>query len=294
MPTDKAGDEDFVKGAPGRGVALVATPARWLATTSALVGAMVAALWFCLSLLHSHRTLASFLPVCAIGAALLGAMLWLTLRAEELRLGRELRTARTGTAALRSAIVGRRRQGSPLARLLSTHLGTAAILLAQKEGRDARDALGRRALLMEGGRLDALRVLVAADADRDSGSAGALEQCIRRLRATPRIGNREADLYRSHVLAKSVLERGDPACADEVLSELALSGDDEERVYATWLRVWFASVEGEEHDAGQPLSDLTDGDLRIAMLLARAHGADQLVDKLGRRLAAIAPPVEGE
>jgi hypothetical protein len=34
--------------------------------------------------------------------------------------------------------------------------------------------------------------------------------------------------------------------------------------------------------------------LRLATLLARAHGAEKLVDKLGERLAAIARPLQGE
>ena len=53
------------------------------------------------------------------------------------------------------------------------------------------------------------------------------------------IGNREADLYRMHVLVKAILEQGDADTAIDLVEKLAASTDDDERVYAAWLRVWF-------------------------------------------------------
>jgi hypothetical protein len=287
-----------------RGAPLAATGARWLAATAAVAAALVALGSACLEALHPRRPLSPFAPALAVLGVLVALLFWLTLRAEELRLGRELRIARTGTSALRAAALRRRQQGSVLSRLLSTRLGAAAILLAQGDRSDALDALGRRAPLMEGGRLDRLRAIVTADLERESGTSIGLEQCIEILRAMAPMGNREADLYRTHVLVKAILERGDPERGLAVLPELEASRDDEARVYAAWLRVWFDLDGGDgrppyERHEGSDVHDaswrsLSEGELRRAALLGRAHGADRLVEKLEARLASIAPPVEGE
>jgi hypothetical protein len=258
---------------------------------------MVGALSACLTFAHSHKPLSSFAAVLCAAAAVIALLLWFTLRAEEVRLGRELRIARTGTAALRGSLVARRRTGSVLTPLLSTPLGNAAVLLAQGDRSSAVDALAGRKLLMEGGRLDALRTVVTADLSRDSAATAALDESIRALSDAPRIGNREADLYRTHVLVKAILERGDPERALDLLPALEASPDDDEKVYAAWLRVWFDLDGGDgevavQDGAGQV--PLTEGELRLATLLARAHGAEKLVDKLGARLAAIARPPQGE
>jgi hypothetical protein len=289
-------DDDETVKPTARGVPLVATPARWLMTTALLVGAMIAALSACLTFAHSHKPLSSFAVVLSAAAAVVALLLWFTLRAEEVRLGRELRVARTGTAALRGSLVARRRTGSVLTPLLSTPLGSAAVLLAQGDRSSAVDALAGRKLLMEGGRLDALRAVVTADLNRDSATSAALDESIRTLQDAPPIGNREADLYRTHVLVKAVLERGDPERALDLAPSLDASPDEEVRVYAAWLRVWFDLDDrgGGGGGDGAGHAPLTEGDLRLATLLARAHGAEKLVDKLGERLAAIARPLQGE
>src|ERR1035438_8728063 len=156
---EQASDDSVLKPAE-RGVPLVATTARWLAVTAILAFVLVVVAEGYLTASHSPRPLSSLSPAIAAVCAAMGAILWLTLLSEELRLGRELRIARTGTAALRVGVTRRRQQGSVLTRLLSTRLGTAAVLLAQGERADALDALGRRAPLMEGGRLDRLRAMV--------------------------------------------------------------------------------------------------------------------------------------
>jgi hypothetical protein len=108
-----------------------------------------------------------------------------------------------------------------------------------------------------------------------------------------RIGSREADLYRTHVLVKALLEQGDAEGAGEVARELDASRDDEERVYVVWLRTWF-DLDVNLPAADLPWPPLSQGELRMAALLARAHGADKLVEKLQARMAAIARSVEGE
>ena len=92
---------------------------------------------------------------------------------------------------------------------------------------------------MRGGRLEALRAIVEADLERNTGTRAASTAACSSLRAAAPIGNREADLYRVHVLVKAILEQGDAETAVELASELGASPDDDERVYATWLRVWF-------------------------------------------------------
>ncbi len=106
-------------------------------------------------------------------------------------------------------------------------------------------------------------------------------------RAAP-TGNREADLYRTHVLVKALLEQGDAEGALEMYRTLEKSTDEDDLVYATWLRVWFeleaAAEEGEDWPA------LSEGQLRMAALLARTHGAEKLVEMLEARIASVAPP----
>jgi hypothetical protein len=286
------------------------------------LGAAVEAL-----LLFTHRegSAAMFAWPLGLGATVGLLLIFAMLRAEESRLARELRTARTGTPVLR-ALVARRRAELPFfARWSSSKLGTAAVLLADGDRDGALDALRTASVFMRAGRLEGLRAIVEADVERKTGTAASLERCVQRLRDAPRIGNREADLYRVHVLVKAVLEQGDAETAVELTGELAASDDDEERVYATWLRVWFeldedaptadeeevAPADGErrgpdvaegggrgpdesqsdasgERPRGGEWPALCEGDLRMAMLAARVHGAESLVSKLTRRLSAIA------
>src|SRR5579884_2000325 len=118
---------------PPRGVPLVATWTRWAASASAVAAGLVLLAEGCVLVAHSGRTLASFggwlVLACAVQAPLVLALL----RAEELRLSRELRTARTGTPALRAMVAHRRAQAPFFARSFSSGLGTAAVLLADGE-----------------------------------------------------------------------------------------------------------------------------------------------------------------
>jgi hypothetical protein len=272
---------------------LVATSARW----SVAVVVLAVALFFLgdayVTLSHSGRTIESLLPAMACTLAILAAFLWAALRAEELRLGRELRIARTGTSVLRATVTRRQKHIPSFARLVSTKLGTAAVLLADGDHGDALDACAGGSPLMRGGRLEKLRAVVEADLERSSGTSAGLDQSVERLRAMPPIGNREADLYRIHILAKALLEQGDASGALELARRLEASPDDEERLYRVWLRAWF------DLDSGPDAADgswalITEGELRMAALLARAHGADKLVEKLDARVEAIARTVEGE
>jgi hypothetical protein len=284
-------EEDVIKVAR-RGLPLVATSARWSGATAVLATALVFIAQAYLALSHAKRTLASLSPLIALVCAVAAVLLWVTLRAEELRLARELRISRSGTAVLRATVARPRQEAPSLARLLSTKLGTAAVLLADGERSDALDVLARSSPVMRGGRLESLRRIVEADVERSSGTPAGLDRCVRRLREMSRIGNREADLYRLHVLVKALLEQGDAEGALDVVKELQASGDDEERVYVPWLRTWFDLDAGPAGDPRWP--PLSQGELRLAALLARAHGADKLVEKLEARLAAIARPVEQE
>src|ERR1700730_9842559 len=92
-----------------RGVPLVATWGRWAVATALGASAFVIIVEAYLAFSHAERPLASYVLLILSACALLAALLWLLLGAEELRLARELRTARTGTSVLR-AIVTRRRK----------------------------------------------------------------------------------------------------------------------------------------------------------------------------------------
>jgi hypothetical protein len=301
------------------GVAVVATLPRWLAVCLALEVGLGAAVQGLLLFTHSAGSVSTFVWPLAVGATAGWLLVFAMLRAEESRLARELRTARTGTPVLR-ALIARRRLDLPfLARWSSSKLGTAAVLLADGDRDGALDSLKTASVFMRGGRLERLRALVEADLERNTGTSVGLERCVQRLRLVAPIGNREADLYRVHVLVKAVLEHGDGDTAVEIVDDLGASDDDDARVYATWLRVWFdldeavqdtpdgdAGARGGEAEAaahrppdaggvGQsdegseaPWPALTEGDLRMATLAARAHGAESLVSKLTLRLSAIA------
>ena len=183
------------------------------------------------------------------GATVVGSLLlFVLLRAEESRLSRELRTARAGTPVLRGLIAGRRQQMPFFARLCSTKLGMAAVLLADGDRDGARDALATASGFMRAGRLEKLRAILDADLERATGTSVGLERCVQRLRAMAPLGHREADLYRIHVLVKAVLAQGDGETGLELASELGggarAEKDDDARVYVTWLRVWF-DLDGE-------------------------------------------------
>jgi hypothetical protein len=288
------GGEEWV--APvDRGAPLVATTQRWAASALAIAAAFAAALQGSLWFMHSERTLASFSSVLALAAALEALLVFTLLRAEEARVARELRTARAGTATLRGMVVHRRQQLPFLARLLSTKLGTAAVLLADGERHAALEMLSAGSLLMRGGRLDRLRGAIEADAERAAGTPEALEHSIDQLktmRTGGGVGNREADLYVLHVLVKAILEQGEVEEAADLAEALGRSKDEEERLYLVWLRAWFDLDEAAPSPApaapAAPAVPVTEGEVRLATLLARSHGAEKLVEKLEKRVAAIA------
>jgi hypothetical protein len=273
-----------------RGAPLVATWARWALSAGALGAAFVGAVQAYIAFTHSERTLASFGWLIAVVCATEALLVFAILRAEESRLARELRTARTGTEVLRGMVARRRQQTPFLARLFATKLGAAAVLLADGDRSGALDVLATSSALMQWGRIEKLRAVVDADLERAAGTSVGLERCVQRLRATPPIGNREADLYRTHVLVKALLEQGDPEGALELIEELEPSKDEEQQLYVTWLRVWF-DLDAETDDAepqARMWPALGEGQLRLATLQARAHGAEKLVEKLEERVSAIA------
>jgi hypothetical protein len=286
------GERDVFK-PTARGASLVATPARWAGSMAIVAVAAGLLEEVFRSLTHREARLPS-VPVGVIAFGLVATLCWSTLRGEEFRLASELRTARSGTPALRAMLAGRRTAGSLFARLLQTTLGTAAVLLADGSRSEALTALGRGSPLMRGGRLERLRYVVEADLDRAAGSRANLEQCVQRLRAVQPIGNREADLYRTHVRVKALLELGDVNGSLELAHELEESRDDEERTYLVWLHVWFDFDAGGSDENDRFRRPISEGELRMAMLLARAQGADKLVNKLEDRLAAIAQQGKGE
>ncbi len=267
---------------------LVATWTRWAVCAGALGGAFVAAVEAYLVFSRSERTLASYAVPLAMGCALAALLVLALLRAEESRVTRELRTARTGTDALRGLVLRRRAQAPFFARLFSTGLGTAAVCLAEGDSAGALDAMRVGSMLMRGGRLDALAEVVDADVERCRNNSVALERCVQRLRAMAPLPNREAELYRIHVLVKALLQQGDDDGAAELVEELEkAAGDDDRRMYATWLRVWFDmdAPDGDYRTAAQPLAE---GDLRVAALVARSQGAEKLLEKIEARLSAVA------
>ena len=287
MPGDDLDRMARARRAP-RGATLVATWARWAVSAGALGAAFVGGLELLLRFTHSERSLTSLAGTIVVAWAVEGLVILALLRAEESRVTRELRTARTGTAMLRSMASRRRQQAPFLARLFAARLGTAAVLVAEGDRAGALDLMSGGSPLMRGGRLDRLRDVVDADLERATGTSVGLERCVQRLRAMEPIGHREADLYRMHVLVKALLEQGDAEGALEVAGDLEHgaqgAADEERQLYATWLRVWF-DLDTEPGDAWPALPE---GQLRMAALMARAHGAEALVKKLEERVSSIA------
>jgi hypothetical protein len=270
-----------------RGAPLVAAPLRWLAFAAGeIVGFALLGYGF-IALTHSKRTLESLALPLAIAVGITALATWAMLRAEESRLARELRTARTGTATIRGMVVSRRQKLPVVLRLFSTTLGTAAVLLADGERNLALDALAAGSPIMMGGRIQRLRAILEADAERASGTAAGLERAVNTLRAAESLGNREGDLYRTHVLVKALLEQANGELASELHASLAKSADEEERLYAVWLRTWF-ELEDEDPVARAQDED-HEGELRLALLLARSQGAAELVTRLEAKLAALSP-----
>jgi hypothetical protein len=272
-----------------RGAPLVATWTRWAVSAGALALVFCGVVEAYIRFTHVDRTLASFAWLIAVVCVTEGALVLAILRAEESRLTRELRTARTGTAVLRGLVARRRQQTPFLARLFATNLGLAAVFLADGDRDAALDVAARGSPVMKGGRLEQLREVVRNDLERATGTPAGRELCIEQLHGMDPIGNREADLYRMHVLVKALLEQGDPEMAVEVLGTLEPSRDEEHQLYVAWLRVWF-DLDAEAADYRHNWPALPVAQLRLATLLARAHGAEKLVEKLEQRVSSIARP----
>lgn len=264
-------------GAMDKGAPLVATTTRWLAFAVGEAGAIVGLGYLYVSLSHGKTTLADLAVLLGIAVVVVALVTLAVLRSEEARLARELRTARTGTPAIRTMVLDRRQRSPMLLRALSTSLGTAAVLVAEGDRSGALDALSTASPLMAGGALQRLRAVIDADVQRASGTPAGLSLCIDALRSMEPLANREAERYRKHVLVKAVLGQADGDLAEKLYAELAASNDEDERVYAAWLRAWF-EIEGPAP---------TDGELRLALLLARSQGAVDLAKKLE---AALEPP----
>jgi hypothetical protein len=130
------------------------------------------------------------------------------------------------------------------------------------------------------GTLDDLRQVVEADLTRAQGTESALERAIKSLYAMDPLPHQEGERYRVHVLVKALLEQADGLTARNLCEELASHADEELRVYAVWLRVWFDL----DH-----LPKPSEPDARLALLLARTHGAEQLVLRLTGLLEAMTP-----
>ncbi len=266
---------------------LLATTPRWLVGTTGLCGlAFLAVRWLPASIATEGARWFWGVAVWTAGSL----VFWLYLGGEEARLVRELRVARTGTTVQRNVVMRRRRPGPRfvivmvwqaavrlLTVLASTRLGYAAVLLAEGDV-EAADAVlrGLERVLPQGGTLGQLRAVVHADLLRARGSEASLAEAIQALHAMSPIRHVEAERYRIHVFVKALLEQADGATARSLAEDLARHPDAELHVYAIWLRVWFDL----EH-----LPTPAEADTRLAILLARVHGAEDLV----RRLEAALP-----
>ncbi|MCL2448849.1 MAG: hypothetical protein FWD17_07880, partial [Polyangiaceae bacterium] len=269
------------------GRAVVANAGRWAACSAVIATGFIVATAVALAFVHSRRPIGSLAWLFVPFGAVESVVAWALLRSEESRLTRELRTARIGSAALRAMTVQRREAMPFFARPFATGVGAAAVRLADGDREGAAEALRRVSPLMRGGRVDALRALALADLERSQRTTAALDRVIARLQATPALGHREADRYRTYVLVKTVLERGDDETALELARDLARSPDDEQAIYGVWLRVWF-DLDDDPGAADEPWPPLGEAQARLATLAARAHGAERLIGKLEALLLAIA------
>jgi hypothetical protein len=264
-------------------VKLVLTPARWAASSAVVATVLSGAIWALPWAVRGTVELPSERWPFEVAAALLGALVvFVLLSGEESRLTRELRTARAGSHVARQTLLRRRRAAPWYARMASTTLGLAAVHLADGDAESAQRAFDANPIAMRYGRLDALREVVRADVLRGIGAESTLGDAIRALYNMGSLPNVEAERYRTHVLVKALLEQADGATARDLAFDLAKSTDDELRVYAAWLRAWFDL---------EDLSAPSEGDVRKALLLARSHGAEELIAKLEAQLATDrAPP----
>jgi hypothetical protein len=288
--TPEHGDEhgDLLAGASRRNPTLVATPLRIVALALAIALAAYA-LSAMAARVRAGVTLEPPALAVVFGVALV--VLTFVLRSDDARLTRELRIARTGSASVRATTLTRRERGPRYLRWLSTTLGTTAVHLSDGDRFAAESAFERDPFFYRVGTIAALRTLVRADLARATDLPGERDRAIATLASAPATGHIEVDRYRTHVLVKALLEKGDPELAERVARELMHHADDEQRVYAVWLHVWFdgALERGSETaTASEAAPTFDEGTLRLAALLARTHGATELVQKIEDRIAASA------
>ncbi len=260
---------------------LLATPARWSLGTAVLGGLA----WAFARALPAWIGAERERPLVAAAAwAVLSVAFWLYLRGEESRLSRELRVARSGTSIQRRTLL-RRRRPAPyfglamfwyaavrvLAALASTTLGVAAVLVAEGEIGLAEASLRGIGQALSFGDLRALRVVVEADVSRAHGTEASLADSIQALVALPPLPETEAERYRIHVLVKALLQQGDDGTARDIAEQLQSREDEELRVYVVWMQTWFEWTH---------LAPPAEAEVRLATLLARTHGADDLVARL--------------
>ena len=112
---------------------------------------------------------------------------------------------------------------------------------------------------------------------REIGTEESLAAAIQALVAIPPLSADEAERYRIHVLVKALLQQGDDATARGLAEELKGGADAELHVYVVWLQTWFEWTH---------LDAPTEAEMRLAVLLARTHGAEDLVRRLEAGLTA--------
>ena len=249
---------------------LVATTRRWMILTAVAAGVGVLFARFIPASIAAEQARVLVGASIAACASVVG---FLHLRGEDARLTRELRATRTATSVMREQMIRRRRGGPMWSRWLSPTLGTAALALAEGDTSAAQALRDANPAFFGFGEAGRLREVVDADLVRSRGGTAALEESIATLLRIAPLAHQEAERYRLHVLVKAVLEQGDVAIARDLVDQLlerALT-DEEVRVYVVWLRAWFDM----EHVAAP-----SEAEVRLALLVARSHGADELVKKL--------------
>ncbi|MFO0678269.1 MAG: hypothetical protein U0169_17160 [Polyangiaceae bacterium] len=217
-------------------------------------------------------TLVAHRPEAFVALAVPLSLLFVALLvAEDARLNRELRLACDGTSTLRQMALGRRGKQPFFVRLLTTHLGSAALLLAEGDDVAAGDAIVRETPFVAFGRMERLKRVVEADLSRARKTAASRDSALELLSGIRPFENRAADVYRAFVLTRTLLEGADRDGADRTAREFGRSPHTTVRTLAVWLHVWF-DLDGTDAPS--------DADLRIAALFARNHGAQALVEKI--------------
>lgn len=217
---------------------------------------------------HLKRTGGLPWPFIAAGIAMPFLVLFV-LRAEDRRLARELRMARTASPLLRAAALARRQTLPKLLRPFSCTLGAAALSVADGDKGLSLSFLAQNPPFARGGELSVLSTLVTKDIARLGGSTAGLEEIVATLfDLSP--SHPEVLRYRAHVLARAVMQRGDPAFAEAYLDAFGESSDPDIRAYGLWVRAWFE----------EGAIDVAPEVFGLATLYARSLGAVPLVQRL--------------